>query len=402
MNDINRTRVIIFSIIGLIVLGVIGYFAYQYFTGAPSGTLNTGQSPVGGNVPSGGGLPSVETQQSNQNQPIPEVKPGEVVPVAAPEQTLVRITDFPVLSPSLNKTEDKILYYKKDGGDLYASDFTGKTQDKLSNITVVGMLDALWSSLRDRAAVLYLDGETMKGFLHIGTSSVAVLPQNIQSAAWSPDGKSFAYLIQKDTSANLTITDASGKNQKTIFSTPILDSRIQWATNDKFLFSTAPSGLTGGFIFAYSRLSGGFQKILGPLFGLTSLVSPDGSKILVSSTNNNGHDLTLEVHSSTGALLFTPDFITLPEKCVWISIKETYCAVPRDIPTQTLWPDDYLRGEVQTNDHIVSLDTDKQISSEIFNDQDFDIGNLVVTKDKKYLFFINRTDGSLWSLKLQQ
>ena len=47
--------------------------------------------------------------------------------------------------------------------------------------------------------------------MHIGTSSIAVLPQDIKSFSWSPDGKSLAYLTPKDGALNLVIADSAGR-----------------------------------------------------------------------------------------------------------------------------------------------------------------------------------------------
>lgn len=391
MNELKRTKLIIYFILGIMVLGLLGLLTYSRFT-------TTGRKPT----PKGPGI----TGRLSDGRPTPtEKRPeklnlGEEFPVAA-GQKLIKITDFSVVSPSLNKEENKILYYKKDGGNLYSSDFSGQKQEKISNLTIVGILEALWSPARDRAAVFYLDQETLKGFLHIGTSSVAILPQNLKSFSWSPDGKSLSYLIFKDDRLNLVSGDSAAKNIKNIFSTPVLDAQISWVSADKIAMQTAPSGAAEGFIFLYSRASGSFQKILGAIFGLTSLWSPDSSRILISSTNSAGRNLRLAVTDTSGKILFNSNLATLPEKCTWADNKEIYCALPRDISTENIWPDEYLRGEVNTTDSLVKVNIEKKEIEGIFTEEGFDVSSLILSKDKNYLFFINRVDGTLWSLKIK-
>lgn len=394
MQDLNRTKQIIYIALGILVLGLLIFFAFGYFAPvrAPSPTSRGGVT---------GRLPGLTGAGELGTEPRPEeLKPGESLTIS-PEQKLFRITDFPVISPSFNKDEKKILYYKKAGGDLFSSDLDGKSQEKISNITIVGLTEALWSPLRDRAAVFYLDQETLKGFLHIGTSSVSTLPQDVKSFSWSSDGKSLAYLLLKDDRLNLIVADASGRNQKTVFTTPLREAALAWVTGDKISFSTAPSGFAEGFIYLFSRSSGAFQRVAGPFFGLTSLWSPDGSRVVLASTDAAGKNLNLLVRDSSGKNLFTLGAKTLPQKCVWADKTKIYCALPRVISPDTVWPDDYLRGEVDTQDRMALLDLEKKEFTEVFNDGAFDISDIKLAKDGSHLIFVNRADGTLWSLKIR-
>lgn len=394
MENLARTKKIIYITLGVIILAILLFFVYRYFAPALPVTP-TGGERVTGKLP---GLPGAGELGA---APSPaELKPGESLETA-PEQKLFRITDFPVVSPSFDKGENKILYYKKQGGDLFSSDLDGRSQTKISNITIVGLVEAIWSGTKDRAAVFYLDQDTYKGFLHIGTSSVATLPQDIKSFSWSPDGKLLAYLLPKDNRLNLVVADSSGKNPKAVFDTPLRDAAIHWITQDKIAFSTAPSGLAEGYIFVLSRSSGSFNKIAGPLFGLTSLWSPDGSGVLIAATNAAGKNIILAAHDASGLELLLLGAKTLPQKCVWQDAKRLYCAVPLAIAPETIWPDDYLRGELNTSDRIMRFDLEKKEVSEIFAEGTFDISDLLLAKGGGHLIFVDRKDGTLWSLKLR-
>lgn len=394
MPDLNRTKKIIYALAGLIILAVLFYLAYRYFAPKLLPTPAT-QGGVTGRLPGFFGTGELGAKPAPE-----ELKPGESLAVS-PEQKLSRITDFPVVSPSFSKDEKKVLYYKKAGGDLFSSDLDGKNQEKISNITIVGLIGALWSPLRDRTAVFYLDQETLKGFLHIGTSSVATLPPDIKSFSWSPDGKSLAYTLFKDDRLNLVIADASGRNQKTVFSTPLREAALSWITGEKIAFATAPSGLAEGFIFTFSRSSGAFQRIAGPFFGLTSLWSPDGSRVLTASTDAAGKNLELLVRDSSGKNLLSLGARTLPQKCAWNTSTEIYCAIPQAIAPNALWPDDYLRGEINTLDRLARLDLEKKEFTEVFAEGTFDVSDLRLSKDGNHLIFVDRRDGTLWSLKIR-
>lgn len=347
----------------------------------------TGKIPAfPGLFPDEEGAPSAETPQQ------------EIVGVSEPQ--LLQLTDFPVVSPSLNKKEDRIFFYKKDGGDLLSYDFSAGERQKIANLTIVGILEALWSPARDRAAVFYLDRETLKAFLHIGTSSVAVLPQNIEAFSWSPDGSSLAYLQRDEDELSLIRADAAGRDPRIIGKLPILEADMQWISNDKISLHTAPSGLADGFLFLFSRSAGTLTKIARG-FGLEALWSTDGSLVLISSTSAEGKNIRLSLRDASGKELWSPGVAGLANKCSWASGKEIYCAVPKFISPQAVWPDDHLRGAIHTADRLIALDADKKEIREIFTEGTFDISDLVITKKKDYLFFINQRDGTPWRLKLK-
>lgn len=393
--DLDRTKKIIYIIIGVAVLAAAAYLAYRSFFAPTEVGKTPGEEEITGRPTFPGGTGGL----GEEIKPGEEGKPLEVTTKEG--KKLTRLADFPVISPSLNRDGTKILYYKKDGGDLFADDFGGGNQEKVSNITILGIIEALWSRTGDRAAAFYLDNDTLKGFIHAGTTSITALPSNVRSFAWSPDGRSLAYLLEREGNANLVVADASGANPRTIFSTPILDAKIDWITGDRLAFTTAPSALAEGFMFLFSRSGGAFTKVLGPLLGLTSLWSADGTRTLVSATNGSTGETRLSIRDTAGERLFDISLQTLPEKCFWATVQELYCAAPREIPSGSILPDDYLRGELNTADRIVHLNLDKKETSVALDEGSFDVSNLTVSKNQEYLFFVNRIDGTLWSLKLK-
>ena len=394
MTYFNRTKRIIYIILVLTIFGVVGFILYRLLTpavpSAPQAPTGITGRPIDGALP--GGAPAGE--RASGIPPLPDLP-------SIAEQKLVRLTDFAVISPSLNKTEDKILFYKKDGGDLLVSDLGGSSQQKLSNLTIIGLTEAVWAPARDRAAVFYLDSGAVRGFLHIGTSTVSLLPADITSAVWSPDGKSFAYTRKESDDLVLVISDAAGKNPRAVFKTPVLDAHIRWISADRIAFATPPSGLAEGYAFIYSRASGIVQKVLGPVFGLESLWSPAASRVLISSTPRGGGRLNLAIYDPAERKSQGLAVASFADKCAWGSEEEIWCAAPRNLASASLLPDQYLTGEFHTSDRIVRIELKTNGVEEIFGEGDFDMENPILTKDKKYLFFVNRGDGTLWALKLE-
>lgn len=395
MNLSEKKRTI-FIALGVILLGIFGFLAYRYLL--PDLIVRPQETPGGR---AGGGV-----TQSPISEGIGEGESGEggepsETPLPPQGQILTQLATFPVLGPRLNKEQNKVLFYKKEGGDLFSSDFAGQNQEKISNLTVVGLIEADRAPQGDRAALFYLDGETKKAFLHIGTSTTGTLPENITSFSWAPDGASLAYTTRRAALLELAVANNSGRNQKTIFSTPLLDAQMQWVSPSRFSFQTAPSGLAEGFLFLYESARGSFTRVAGPLFGLMNLWSPDGERVLASHTDPGGDELQFAVRNALGAVLFTPPFQTLPEKCTWANASVFYCASPGFIPASTVLPDEYLRGEFNSIDRLFRVDLTSEDVREAPLEKSFDISELLLTKDESYLFFVNRTDGTLWSLKLK-
>lgn len=390
--DSQRKKQIIYISLGIIILGVIAYLLYRYLQTAPA-------EPKPAEVKTTGKVQGQTFGEGGKKYPS-DLKQGESLDITN-RQKLFRLTDFPVIAPSLNREENKVLFYKKDGGNLLYSDFQGKSQGKISNITIIGVIDAVWSPARDRSAVFYLDQENVKGFIQASSTGVSILPQNIKSFSWSPDGKSAAYFLQKDKKLELMTADSAGKNARVVFSTPILDARLAWVSAEKIEIKTAPSGLSDGFDFILSAKTGLLTRIFGPLSGLTTNWSQDGSKVLTSVSGLGGKEITSTVFNSLGREPEKLKIKTIAEKCAWASNKEIYCAVPKFLPQGAVLPDDYLTGEVNTSDMILKINLEKNDTSFVFAEGDFDVSDLIVTKAQDFLFFADRNDGNLWGLKLK-
>ncbi len=393
--NLSSKKHFIYTLTILAILGIAGFLVYRYMLPALTVRPSPAGQPVTGRIPPPARPGVPPTPEEPGAAPV-KIPPSEI----GAEEQLLQITDFPVVSPSFNKAGDKILFYKKDGGDLYSAKTDGRTLEKISNLTVIGLFDALWSPERDRAVVRYLDQETIKAFLHVGTSTARALPSDIAALAWSPSGASLAYLVPEELRARLISIDRAGAQTKTIAEVPLRDAAINWITDDKIAFETRPSGLAEGFVFTFSRKGGNFTRILGPLFGLATLWSPDGSKILTSRTARGGTQLQLVVTDAAGRGIWQTKLGTLPEKCAWLDSQEFYCAAPSQILPSQLWPDDYLRGEIVSTDHLILARADTQRILDIALNGSFDVSAPLISKDKKYLFFVNRKDGTLWRLKL--
>lgn len=388
----NTKRILIILAI-ILLFALLGYAIYRLQKA--QGERAARETPVSG--VSGGIVDRLfpTPPAESVGTPIPSPTSGLEQEVKA--QRLFQLADFSVVSPIIAKDQSHVMFYRKDGGYLFTTDLRGDVKQKLSNLTVIGLTEAIWAPTRDRAGIFYLSEENIKSFLHIGTSTVVSLPVDIKGLSWSPDGKEFAYLVEEREQLNLMISDRVGKTKKIVFRTPVLDAHITWITPSQIAFQTAPSGSAPGYVFLYNRTNNSFTKLLGPLFGLTTLWSPDGTRVLAASTNALGKELRLAVYDAKGKIVLQLREKTLPEKCVWIDANHLDCAVPRDIPSSVFLPDMYLRGQFSPQDNLVAIDLEKKETTPLMEGGAFDMSDLRITNKKDVIIFTNRIDGTLWS-----
>ena len=395
MEQRRKKIIIISSVIGLLILGGL---AYYYFYPGGDKTIND----IFGRLP---GLPDRRIIIT----PPPKPKPPKTKEELEREARLIQIVSKPIISPTLSKDGAKILYYAKAGGNLEAVGLDGKNEEKISNITILGLLEALWQNPDKGAAILtYIESGSGKRFISsTATSGVIFLPANVIAANWSYDGKEIAYFINQKESFNLTIADEKAQKPTVVYSTPIPDFNIFWTSKNKILLASRPSGAAPGILFYFDRTKKAFNKIFSEAYGLTILPSPDGQNMLYAQTVPGGGNLKLYLAKIDGSESQEIEAQTLPEKCVFknggVSV---FCAAPKNISAFGILPDDWYMGKGFFQDRFIEIITATTTASaspavkEVFNEKEFDAVNLFLSLDTQFLFFQDKKDGTLWRLKL--
>ncbi|MBX4189564.1 hypothetical protein KW785_03160, partial [Candidatus Parcubacteria bacterium] len=97
---------------------------------------------------------------------------------------------------------------------------------------------------------------------------------------------------------------------------------------------------------------------------------------------------------------------TLAEKCVW-SVKQKsviFCSTPTN-GLSAEEPDNWYQGLTHFSDNIWKFDTDNTTATLLVEPKksfgvDLDVIRPQLSPNEDYLLFINKTDLSLWALKL--
>lgn len=313
------------------------------------------------------------------------------------------ISQEPVLGTVIDR--EKVRYYLKETGYVFESDFNGSRLTQISSTNLPNLLEALWSPSKSKVISIFNIGGEVKKYAYDYITGISTpLSEYIQHIAWSPDEDKIAYQYYNpadETSNSINIANAAAGQWTKILQTRIKDIIVEWPSTDKIAIQTKPSGLAQGIVYLINLQNNDFEKVISETYGLTLLWSPFGDKILYSETNNQGTNLKLKVFDVTKQVAADLDIVTLPEKCVWSQDNRTvFCAIPSYIPGTALLPDDYYKDAVSFSDTIWRINLDTGETVQVNGAGAYDAVNLLLSPLEDYLFFINKTDGLLYSLPL--
>jgi len=334
---------------------------------------------------------------------------SQEVTASEKKQVIFPLSQEPVLSPTINSSGNKVRYYSKNNGNIYEVNFDGTGLSRISASNLAGLLNIIWSPDKEKVIGLFQKGDQIQKYLHnyqVGQS--ILMNSNINQIAWSPDGKKIALqTFNSETQTNtISISNADGSDLKDVFSTRLKDFILEWPTIDKISLRTKTSGLSDGLVLMVNPDNGSFSKVLGNIFGLNIMWSPLGNSLLYSSTTTDGKNPSLFLADQTGQTKKSIGFATLIEKCVFSQDNRTlFCAIPQTLSENAVWPDDYYKGMTTTADNFLKIDLEASQSSSIFspnaNDKTYDATGLFLSPKEDYLFFTNKKDGLVYSIKLE-
>jgi hypothetical protein len=230
------------------------------------------------------------------------------------------------------------------------------------------------------------------------------LPENIKTVAISSDRKNLFFMSPTPGGVTASTYAFATKAKKQIFTSPLTEWIANWG-GTKIDLTTKSSASVAGYSYSLPSASGTLSKNIGGINGLTTLLSPDGKKLLYSSSANNTLS-TFILDLATGKTTsISPS--ALPEKCVWTKdVKAIYCAAPVKA-VSAVYPDDWYKGKVSFDDALWKIDMRDMSGNIIYdfiskNKAYIDVTNLTLNSAENYLGFINKKDGVLWGFDLSR
>ena len=410
----NKKVIIIILIIILVLIGVGLWFVFSKGgLGGEEGTSpgnffgnlfpfggDSDDRPTSGSTEGGGG----DTPSSSENGVILQLRQLTTEAVAG------------AMATSSGGTIN-VRYLERATGNIYEINLQTLQKDRLTNTTIIGVHNVVWHGDGSSLILRYLnENDVIKTFAgtisssadsgeNIGRLDGIFLDDDIPYITTSPDKTKILLLSQIKTGISFITAEFNGGNREPVAISPFSQWIPQWFDDGTISITTKASALAPGFLYFVDLSTGFFEKVIGDINGLTTLVNKTGEIILYSESNDR--HFTLNAITLDERIKIQPPLSTLPEKCVWSTVRTSiaYCGVPTTI-TPGNYPDVWYQGLVSFSDNIWEIDVEKDtvkflISLPTAAREEIDLINPVLSDNEEYLIFTNKKDSTLWSLKLQ-
>ena len=307
------------------------------------------------------------------------------------------------------RNQEFIYLWDRKTGNIYENLASTTDLNKLSYFTLIGAEEVLF--IDNISAIIRKvsdDNETisttyLKLIKDTATSTLYnanVGNINISSSnlSLSKETKRLFYFINNTGTGVLSSFD--GGVRTNVLNTVLSEWLSQYVNKTTIALTTKPSAYFKGYLF-FVNSSGtqDNQYILGDKYAFTTLVSPDGKKVLYNEISDNL--LQTSIYDVKSKRITALTQATLSEKCVWADdSSKIYCAIPQQLLLAP-YPDAWYQGSTSFSDNIWSINPETgQFTVEIaLQDQlttPIDAYHLKISKDKKYLLFQDKYNLTLW------
>lgn len=435
MQNQNLIKKIIIALIVVVIgLGIFfGVTFYQASKGTQSSTrgvtnTNTTRTPFQTRVATGSDITVVD------NTPVqPEVKnPTPITKLPVVASKLVQLwkepvsgfdflpKDIQILATSTKgtttivttktiKNQTHVYLWDRSTGNIYENLASSTKVLRISNFTSPKAQEVYFiSPTTALARELSPDNETIVTsyinlFRETATSTLFTATKkrifvNSEHLSVSPENRKMFY-VQKNT-GQAYVSNLDLSSILNVLTTNITQWIPQYVNKTILSLTTKPSAYFQGYLFFIN--STGTQEnqyILGDKYGFTTLVSPNGNKVLYTEIEDDL--LFTSIYDIKTKRTVRLSQATLVEKCVWSSdSKKIYCAVPQTLPLAP-YPDAWYQGLTKFSDNIWSIDTETgnfalEIALQDQVTEDIDAYNIKISADKKYLLFQDMYTQTLW------
>lgn len=437
--------IIILIITSLSIGGLVGFYFYtKNKNSAPVilGKTTSGKS-FGGYSPGGLNQSGNQTdntlsiekgdEKSDDNKP-PKLREISKEPIAGANfiSTAVYSTSSLNIEPEdisltggkvVNKTKPKVIGYKdvirfieRSTGNIYETSSSTKTNNRISNTTVPKIYEALFVGNTDSVILRDLVGNTDTIRTRLGTLTLSTttdntkslvtsdLPVGISALTLSPNADLVFSILKEGVTGYLSKPD--GGSKQSLLTIPFREWLVDWPNQKNIVLTTKPSGFYPGFVYVLNPITKKLSRVLGGINGLTTLMSPDGNKLLFGQSVSGAFKMS--VMDMKGESTHLIPMITLPEKCVWAKTEKDilYCAVPEDVAFN-VYPDVWYQGSISFSDSIwrINVKTDEtRLISKLAEEsgQVLDIQSISIDSKDDYLLLTDKNTLHLWGLRLKE
>lgn len=351
-------------------------------------------------------------------------KPVAVVPIvqqkapatSAPQlppkvstDSIAAISDEAVLAPTLASGSNAIKYYSKNSGKVYQIDFDGNSKRTLSDKELLGLNAVLWSPDKNKVITKFVSAGATRFYTYDYTELQSTpLKNNMDEIAWQNSSNRIFYrysdTVTKKRTLNISNPDGANWTKLADISSPI--SIAQVPMSGLVSFWNKPDAFFETNLKSVPLIGGEEKSLLKGVFGADYLWNGNGTNALVSHADaKGGTKIQLSLINSNGGEFRDLNMPTFASKCAWAKDNKTvYCAMPGEIPTSAIMPNDYDQEKFHTADTFWKIDTTTGEKNRIIDlnkiTGKYDATNLFFDANESILFFTNKLDGKLYRITL--
>ena len=436
-------------IIGLIVLVVIigMYFGFTFYqasqnirTQTSTTNTNPNRTPFQTRVASGTDITIVNNPANKEETLNPATSTPNTTPLVAPR--LMQLWKEPVSgfdfivkdleveipvttltideSSSTGRTRKVVLkdqlyvyLWDRSTGNIYHNLASSTVVERLSNYTLPRIEEATFvDPLTVSTRGLDANNETIvtsyiKLYKETATSTLFTfdkkdLSVNTEHISISKDTKKAFYFLKNTGQAFVANLDLSSTLK--VLTTSLMEWIPQYVNRTTLAATTKPSAYFQGYLFFINSAGNqDNQYILGNKYGFTTLVSPDGTKVLYSEILNDLLQTSIYDIRTKKSIPLSQSTIT--DKCTWSTdSSKIYCAISQQLPLAP-YPDVWYQGNTKFSDNIWTINPQTgqftiTIPLQDQVPQPIDAYNMKVSSNGKYLIFQDKYTLTLWKYSL--
>jgi len=412
--------IIIVGFIALVIL--IGYLLYALFlkpaipTQITNQNVNTGTGGLGGantnaNIPVAvnvnGTLPGI-----NQNVdigPPPDIEP--TTPIASPTATggltqTTALTSDQAFQPTLAANGQNSIYYDKISGLFYQVTPNGVVT-KLSDQVFYNVQNITWAPNKTKAVLEYPDGANI--IYDFSTEKQITLPSHWKDFNFSPNSDQLVFKSMGLNTENrwLAITNSDGSQAKKLELLGNKDATVypSWSPNNQIVaMYTEDDSFDRQKLYFVGLNDENFKATMIEGRGFESQWSTNGDRLLYSVYHSaSGYRPVLWIVEAQGEKIGNNrrslDLATWADKCTFSNNDTVYCAVPQSLPEGSgIFKNDFDT----TACDIYKIDLTTGFRNKVaVPEGEHNIGDIMVSQNEKYLYFVSQNDGKLYKINLQ-
>ncbi len=380
-------KIYFFIFTGVIITLLVGFWVYSFLFGSP-----TNDDSIFTNL----GIFGQNNTEEIYTPPVTDETP--VVDVAADQ--LRQLTTKPVLVGKILAQNDvSVMRYVEAGtGHIFDINLTTGSENRVSQISIPFASEAVISPSGDYVAVRsgYTNNNTLILVdLTTETSPIETkLPNQVESFAFGYNNELLF------TEFSLGQTEGRGylpstKTTRRLFSAPFTTHNMAWSNSStsNHIIYTKPAASQLGY--AYEITASGLKRLSISGFGLT--VSQSNGVRFIGTLSGANYITTIGTRS--GTFERSPAAV-IPEKCT-VSAREIdvyFCASPIRLQIAN-YPDVWYQGKYTFDDYLWAAKPGRStllVHPLQSLGRSLDIVDPQLSQDERMVYFINKTDKSLW------